>query len=141
MRTPLPYLAGALLLAAASGWPAAAQQQQESLADQVLQGCASELEAHCAEVTPGEGRLLACLYAHEDKLSGQCEFALYDAAVRLERAIGAISHVASECRADIEGLCARVQAGEGRILQCLNDHAAELSDPCDQALTQVGLKE
>lgn len=131
-------LGAALLLAAAGAAPAAAQQ---TLAEEVVEGCASELEAYCQEVTPGEGRLLACLYAHEDKLSGQCEFALYDAAVRLERAISAISYVASECRADIEGLCASVQAGEGRILQCLNDHAAELSDTCDQALTQVGLKE
>jgi hypothetical protein len=42
----------------------------------VLDGCNSELAQYCAEVTPGEGRLLACLYAHEDKLSGQCERAL-----------------------------------------------------------------
>lgn len=56
MRTPLSCLAGALFLAAASASPSAAQQP---LAEQVLEGCASELEAHCAAVTPGEGRLLA----------------------------------------------------------------------------------
>jgi hypothetical protein len=138
MRTPLPHLAGALLLAAASVAPAAAQQP---LAEQVLEGCASELEAHCQEVTPGEGRLLACLYAHEDKLSGQCEFALYDAAVRLERAVNALSYVASQCRTDIESLCASVQAGEGRILHCLEDHADQVSEPCTNALTEVGLRE
>jgi hypothetical protein len=138
MRTPLPHLAGALLLAAASIAPAAAQQP---LAEQVLEGCASELEAHCQEVTPGEGRLLACLYAHEDKLSGQCEFALYDAAVRLERAVNALSYVASQCRTDIESLCASVQAGEGRILQCLEDHADQVSEPCTNALTEIGLRE
>jgi Cysteine rich repeat len=60
---------------------------QSELGQQVLNGCNAELVQHCAEVTPGEGRLLACLYAHGDKLSGQCEFALYDAAARLERAI------------------------------------------------------
>jgi hypothetical protein len=138
MRTPLPHLAGALLLAAASVAPAGAQQP---LAEQVLEGCASELEAHCQEVTPGEGRLLACLYAHEDKLSGQCEFALYDAAVRLERAVNALSYVASQCRTDIESLCASVQMGEGRILQCLEDHADQVSGPCTNALTEVGLRE
>jgi hypothetical protein len=138
MRTPLPYLAVTLLLAAASGWPAAAQQP---LAEQVLEGCASELASYCESVTPGEGRLLACLYAHEDKLSGQCEYALYDAAVQLERAVAGLTYVASECRADIEALCASVQAGEGRIAQCLLDQAGELSAPCDRALTEVGLKE
>ena len=138
MRTLLSRLAGALLLAAASAAPAAAQQPP---AEQVIEGCASELETYCAAVTPGEGRLLACVYAHGDKLSGQCDFALYDAAVRLERAISALTYVASECRADIESLCAGVQMGEGRIAQCLSDHAAELSQPCDQALTDVGLKD
>ena len=138
MRTLLSRLAGALLLAAASAAPAAAQQPP---AEQVIEGCASELETYCAAVTPGEGRLLACVYAHGDKLSGQCDFALYDAAVRLERAISALTYVASECRADIESLCAGVQRGEGRIAQCLSDHAAELSEPCDRAMADVGLKD
>ena len=40
----------------------------------------AELETYCKDVTPGDGRILACLYAHGDKLSGQCEYALYDAA-------------------------------------------------------------
>jgi hypothetical protein len=138
MRTSLSHLAGALLLAAASASPATAQQP---LAEQVIEGCASELETYCAAVTPGEGRLLACLYAHGDKLSGQCDFALYDAAVRLERAISALTYVASECRTDIESLCAGVQMGEGRIAQCLNERTADLSEPCDRALADVGLKD
>jgi hypothetical protein len=113
---------------------------QGPLATQVREGCGSELTRYCAEVTPGEGRLLACLYAHGDKLSGQCEYALYDAATRLERAINAITYVASECRAEIQTHCASIQPGEGRIAQCLKDHAAELSPGCDQALTNVGVK-
>ena len=131
-------LAGALLITAVSASSVAAQQP---LAEQVLEGCKSELESWCQTVTPGEGRLLACLYAHEDQLSGQCEFALYDAAVRLERAISALTYVASECRADIESLCSGVQMGEGRIAQCLSDHQSDLSATCKRALDDVGLKE
>lgn len=113
---------------------------QGQLATQVREACDGELTQHCAEVTPGEGRLLACLYAHGDKLSGQCEFALYDAAARLERAVSAITYVASECRAELETHCADVEVGEGRVAQCLKDHASELSPGCDQALTNVGVK-
>ena len=113
---------------------------QSELGRQVLDGCDSELTQYCAEVTPGEGRLLACLYAHGDKLSGQCEYALYDAAARLERAINAITYVATECRSEIQSHCANVQPGEGRIAQCLLNHASELSPGCDQALTNVGVK-
>jgi hypothetical protein len=113
---------------------------QGQLSAQVVEGCSEELTQLCAEVTPGEGRLLACLYAHGDKLSGQCELALYDAAARLERAISAITYVASECRADLETHCANVEEGEGRVAQCLKDHASDLSPGCDQALTNVGVK-
>jgi hypothetical protein len=113
---------------------------QGQLGAQVREACSSELSQYCAEVTPGEGRLLACLYAHGDKLSGQCDFALYDAAARLERAISAITYVASECRAELETHCANVEVGEGRVARCLKDHASELSPGCDQALTNVGVQ-
>jgi hypothetical protein len=113
---------------------------QGQLGAQVLEGCNNELTQYCADVTPGDGRLLACLYAHGDKLSGTCEFALYDAAARLERAISAITYVASECRAELETHCADVEVGEGRVAQCLKDHASDLSPGCDQALTNVGVK-
>jgi Cysteine rich repeat len=113
---------------------------QGELATQVLEGCNAELTQYCAEVTPGEGRLLACLYAYEDKLSGQCEHALYDAAARLERAIGTITYVANECRSELETHCTGVEVGEGRVAQCLKDHAAELSPGCSQALTDVGVQ-
>jgi Cysteine rich repeat len=111
---------------------------QEQLGDQVLNGCNTELARFCAEVTPDEGRLLACLYAHGDKLTTQCDYALYDAAARLERAIGAITYVASECRAELETHCAQVDVGEGRVAQCLKAHAGELSPGCNQALTEAG---
>jgi hypothetical protein len=120
--------------------PDVSAAMQGPLGAQVREGCGGELAQHCAEVTPGEGRLLACLYAHGDKLSGQCEFALYDAAARLERAISAISYVASECRSELETHCANVEVGEGRVAQCLKNHASDLSPGCDQALTNVGVK-
>ena len=113
---------------------------QNPLAQQVLNGCSSELAEFCANVTPGEGRLLACLFAYEDKLSGKCEYALYDAAVRLERAINTIAYVATECRTELETHCAAVEMGEGRVAQCLKDHESELGQGCSQALTNVGLK-
>ena len=113
---------------------------QGQLGEQVLNGCNTELARFCAEVTPGEERLLACLYAHGDKLTKQCDYALYNAAARLERAIGAITYVSSECRAELETHCADVDVGEGRVAQCLKDHAGELSPGCGQALTEAGVK-
>jgi hypothetical protein len=53
----------------------------KDLVQTVKDGCKKELESYCKDVTPGKGRVLACLYAYEDKLSGGCVYALYDASV------------------------------------------------------------
>jgi hypothetical protein len=111
-----------------------------SLTDQVKEGCKAELDSYCKQVTPGEGRILACLYAFEDKLSARCDYALYDAATRLERAVAALSYGAAECRDDIEKHCAKVEAGEGRIVDCLKKQGSKLSKRCSQAMKDVGLE-
>jgi hypothetical protein len=106
----------------------------------VAEGCKKELDTYCKDVTPGEGRILACLYAFEDKLSNRCEFALYDAASQLERVINALTYTANECREDIKSYCSNVKPGEGRILDCLDKKKETLSDRCKQAMKDVGLK-
>jgi hypothetical protein len=117
--------------------PAMAQQD---LIESVVTGCKAELEKYCSNVTPGEGRVLACLYAHNDKLSGRCEYALYDAAIQLQRAAAALAYVANECGADLRRHCVGVEAGEGRLLDCLQKKDTEVSNRCKQARKDVGLK-
>jgi len=112
----------------------------ENLVETVTKGCEKELTSYCSNVTPGEGRILACLYAHSDKLSGQCEYALYDAAVQLERFVAALAYVANECDEDLDKFCSGVEAGEGRLLKCLDDNAEKVSARCTQALKDVGAK-
>src|SRR5512147_771060 len=103
---------------------------QETLIDTVANGCKTEITTYCKDVKPGEGRVLACLFAYQDKLSGKCEYALYDAAARLERAVAALSYVAKECEADLAANCSGVKAGEGRLLQCLEKNEAKVSQRC-----------
>ena len=115
-------------------------QAQEGPVEVIAKGCEQELEKFCSAVTPGEGRVLACLFAHGDQLSGACEFALYDAAAQLERAVAALSYVANECDEDLDSLCASVETGEGRLLACLQENEAKVSGRCNRALSDVGLK-
>ena len=112
----------------------------QSLVETVANGCKEELQKYCKDVTPGEGRVLACLYAHGDKLSGRCEYALYDAASQLERAVAALSYVVNECSSDLKQYCAGVAAGEGRLLECLQKNDDKVSNRCKQARKDVGLK-
>src|SRR5215467_769291 len=133
----LMMLGAGLALCALGSVPAAAGAP--SLADQVKEGCMAELESRCKDVTPGEGRLLACLYAYEDKLSSRCDYALYDASMRLERAVAALSHGAAECKSDIDKHCPKIQPGEGHVLDCLKRQGDKLSKRCSQALKDIGL--
>ena len=113
---------------------------QQGLVESVVKGCDKELKTYCKDVTPGEGRGLACLYAFSDKLSTKCEYALYDAAAQLERAVAALSYTVNECRADLTKFCSDIKPGEGRLLQCLEKNDAKVTKRCKQALKDVGLK-
>jgi hypothetical protein len=104
------------------------------------QGCEKELTTYCKDVTPGDGRMLACLYAYQDKLSPRCEYALYDSAAQLERALNALTYAANECRDDLKTYCADVKPGEGRLLDCLVKNEAKVSARCKAALRDVGLR-
>jgi hypothetical protein len=117
--------------------PATADQ---SLLQTVATGCETELEGYCKDVTPGDGRILACLYAYGDKLSSKCEYALYDAAVQLERAVAAMAYVANECGDDLSQHCSGVAMGQGRLLKCLEKNDSNVSQRCKQALKDVGMK-
>jgi len=112
----------------------------ESIVESVARGCEKEIKSYCKKVTPGEGRVLACLYAHSDRLSGKCEYALYDAAAQLERAVAALTYVANECDNDLRKYCSTVAVGQGRLLDCLDRNASRLHKRCNQALRDVGLR-
>jgi len=112
----------------------------DKIVETVAKGCDKEIKTYCKDVTPGEGRVLACLYAHEDKLSGQCEYALYDAAAQLERFVAALTYVANECEDDLEKYCANIQPGQGRLLACLDKNKKKIQKRCKQALKDVGAK-
>jgi hypothetical protein len=47
------------------------------------------------------------------------------------------AEVRSACEADVAKLCAGIQPGGGRILQCLAQHKSEVSDACKQAVAKA----
>ncbi len=116
----------------------AMEQAGQEIVKTVAEGCKKEIETYCKDVIPGEGRILACLYAREDKLSGRCDYALYDAAAQLERAINAMSYVANECGDDLDKFCANIEPGQGRLADCLKKNEAKVSGRCKQAFKDVG---
>ena len=133
-RTVLVMVVGVLLLGVSGVWA------EEGLVEKTIEACKPEIENYCSQVTPGEGRLLACFYAHEDKLSGQCSWALYEGAAQLEQFAVSVTHLASECWDDLEEYCGEVEMGEGRVATCLLEHKEDVSEACSQAIDDVGLE-
>jgi len=132
MRKMMTGMAAAIALFATSSALA-----QETLLEHVVTACETDLQNYCSQVTPGNGRLLHCMAAHEDKISGQCEYAFYQAATLLEQLSVAINYIAQECKTDIQTHCSNVELGDGKILACLAEHEAEVGEACKKAVADT----
>ncbi len=115
MKKALHSLAlGAALILTASTAPVQAEDRD----------CTVDLKSLCAGVTPGEGRIRACIQAHISELSVGCSSRLSKAA-----------WVFSECRADVQHFCP--DAKYGGIADCMRPHLGEVSDPCRGAMAFI----
>lgn len=88
--------------------------------------CRADIAALCPNIPQGRGEhraIAQCLESQADKLSAPCKAELDEMKARAEAAKEA-------CKPDVEKFCASVAAGGGRVMQCLQQHASELSDAC-----------
>ncbi len=102
--------------------------------DKLKAACGDDLSKYCSTVTPGEGRLIFCMMAHEDKISEKCDYALYDASRKMEHTLDLLADAADACWHDIETHCANSPAGGGHIGQCLLDNKKSLKAACRTAI-------
>lgn len=115
-------------------------QEAQGALDTFTEGCQQELTTFCKDVTPGEGRILACLYAFQDKVSPRCEYALYDSISQLDRTLSNLAYAVGECRDDLNTYCSEIKPGEGGLLDCLNRNEGKIRNRCNSALKDVGYK-
>jgi hypothetical protein len=130
----------------------------------VRSACRSDYQRNCAGVPTGGAAALQCLQKNKSKLSANCEQAVSaasggavtPAATGVPSAPGAAAAAPPEpalvlrpmrpreelfvlrsaCGGDVRALCAGVQPGGGRIIQCLATQAASLSQACKGVLGQ-----
>jgi Golgi apparatus protein 1 len=112
-------------------------EKARQLGENVRQACSKDVQNFCSQVTPGDGRLVACFYAHEDKISVGCDMAILEAGDQLAWFVDELRTAVAGCAADIRDLCRGMTPGEGRIFQCLRDNRGELSRGCEGLVNRL----
>jgi len=99
--------------------------------------CAKDIKKYCSNVTPGEGRIIYCMQAYEDKISPKCAFELEDAATSVQTSADALKDAVIACKAEINGVCGKVVPGQGRIAGCLLANKSTASSGCVDAIKTI----
>ena len=99
--------------------------------------CAQDIKKYCSTVTPGEGRMIYCMEAHEDKISTKCAFELGEAATGVQTAADALKDAVVACKAEINGVCGKIPPGQGRIAACLLSNKSTASAGCTEAIQKI----
>jgi hypothetical protein len=99
--------------------------------------CGADIRKYCRDVTPGEGRMIYCMQAHEDKISAKCAFELGETAEKAQAASDILKDGVMACKAEIAGVCGKIQPGQGRVAACLIANKSGASKDCADAIQKV----
>lgn len=130
------YLTLAAMWAVLSTGPIGTASAQD-IAQDVRNACANDVKTYCSQVTPGEGRLMACIYAHEDRISDDCDMALVEAGDKLASIADKVRSAVASCAKDIRTHCSGMSPGDGKIFQCLRDNKQSLSSDCGEVVDRI----
>jgi hypothetical protein len=115
----------------------AIQEKLAAEAAKLENSCADDIKKYCGDVTPGEGRMIYCMQAHEDKISPKCAFDLEEAASDVQLSADNLKDAITACHAEITGVCGKILPGQGRIAACLIANKSTASKNCVDALGKI----
>ena len=136
---------GVFLLAVLPVGPASAQSDlakvlQDRVAAKVAKleaDCGRDVKKYCSSVTPGEGRILYCLQAYEDKISSKCVYSVEETISSTQALFDNLKETISACHAEISGTCGKIQPGKGRIAACLLQNKSSASKECSDTIDKL----
>lgn len=96
--------------------------------------CEAELQQACPDSLQGEDRR-RCLEQRAKHLPFPCQPMIRQQLVRWKERSG---HAVA-CADDVKRFCREVPSGEGQMVQCLQDHAQDVSDGCYATLPKGAL--
>ena len=108
---------------------------EQLAAQSIFESCPKDLETYCSEVTPGNGRISACIYAHEDKISDECDAATENLSTLLDWFLETVRYTLDQCADDVQKYCAETEFGGGLLLSCLDEKSSQLTGGCKEAIS------
>lgn len=96
--------------------------------------CEVELQQVCPDSLQGDDRQ-RCMAQRVKQFSAPCQSIVRQRLVRFKEQSG---HAVA-CAEDVKQFCREVQPGDGQVLQCLQDHAQDVSDGCYATLPKGAL--
>ena len=99
--------------------------------------CGEDLKKYCSTVTPGDGRIMLCMQAHEDKISDGCASVLDEVVFQVETSADLLREAVNTCRGDIEKFCTTTLPGQGRLAACLAANKTSVSASCAAAVQSL----
>lgn len=97
--------------------------------------CDAEVQQYCPDSLSGEDRR-RCVMQRFKRFAPPCQQIMQQRLVRWKEADG----YKLSCAVDVKRFCRTVPPGDGRILQCLQEHEQDLSDGCYQSLPKGRLQ-
>lgn len=97
--------------------------------------CDAEVQQYCPDSLSGEDRR-HCVMQRFKRLAPTCQQIMQQRLVRWKEADG----YKLSCAVDVKRLCRTVPSGDGRMLQCLQEHEQDLSEACYQTLPKGRLQ-
>jgi hypothetical protein len=107
------------------------RERMANAIEMVQSACAQDIDDFCGRVTPGAGRLVLCMRAHEDQFSRSCQAALDRVSTGLERSAERITQT---CWDEVRALCGEAEG----VGQCVAQKKASLSPACGTIVTILG---
>ncbi|PLX37719.1 MAG: hypothetical protein C0606_05435 [Hyphomicrobiales bacterium] len=103
----------------------------------VWEACEADVAKLCEGVEPGNGRILSCIYAHENSISEKCGEEFADFGDLLDAVFFEVATAFATCAPDLEKHCSDVAAGGGRLLTCLHDVQPKLEPECGAIVDEL----
>ena len=110
----------------------AADKSSDSMKKGLEAVCQSDIQKYCSDVTKSDGRVMACLKAHDDKLSDSCNTQWQQAKTEWKNKM---KQMHTACSGDVEKFCNSAE-GPRDVLSCLDTHKSDLTTSCQNFTSQ-----